>query len=327
MREIQIRDAINEAMSEEMERDADVFLIGQEVGAYNGAYKCSRGMLERFGAERVIDSPIAENGCAGLGIGAAFMGLRPIVEFMTFNFSLVAIDQLLNTAAKARMMSGGQLNVPIVFRGANGAALQLGASHANSFESFYAYTPGLIVIAPSNAYDMKGLLKSAIRDDNPVVFLESELTYGVRGAVPEDEYLLPIGKAEIKQPGSDLTVISWSKNVFLAMDVANELKKEGISVEVVDLRTLRPLDQETLLQSVAKTHRALIIQEQHSVASYGAYLSHLINHEIFDQLDAPVELVSSLEAGMPYARSIESIILPSKERAIAAAKTVLQGFL
>lgn len=327
MREIQIRDAINEAMSEEMERDADVFLIGQEVGAYNGAYKCSRGMLERFGAERVIDSPIAENGCAGLGIGAAFMGLRPIVEFMTFNFSLVAIDQLLNTAAKARMMSGGQLNVPIVFRGANGAALQLGASHANSFESFYAYTPGLIVIAPSSAYDMKGLLKSAIRDDNPVVFLESELTYGVRGAVPEDEYLLPIGKAEIKQPGNDLTVISWSKNVFLAMDVANELKKEGISVEVVDLRTLRPLDQETLLQSVAKTHRALIIQEQHSVASYGAYLSHLINHEIFDQLDAPVELVSSLEAGMPYARSIESVILPSKERAIAAAKTVLQGFL
>lgn len=325
MREIQIRDAINEAMSEEIERDPDVFLIGQEVGAYDGAYKCSRGMLDRFGAQRVVDTPIAENGCAGLGIGAAIMGLRPIVEFMTFNFSLVAIDQLLNTAAKARLMSGGQLQVPIVFRGANGAALQLGASHANSLEGFFAYTPGLIVIAPATAYDMKGLLKSAIRDDNPVIFLESELTYGMRGVVPENEYLLPIGKAEVKQTGKDLTLISWSKNVYLALELAAELEKEGVSAEVVDLRTLRPLDQETLLESVAKTHRALIIQEQHSMASYGAYLSHLINHEIFDQLDAPVGLVSSLESGMPYSRSIEAIVLPSKERALEAARKVLEG--
>jgi pyruvate dehydrogenase E1 component beta subunit len=325
MREIQIRDAINEAMSEEMERDPDVFLIGQEVGAYDGAYKCSRGMLERFGTQRVVDAPIAENGCAGLGVGAAIMGLRPIVEFMTFNFSLVAIDQLLNTAAKARLMSGGQLQVPIVFRGANGAALQLGASHANSLEGFFAYTPGLIVIAPATAYDMKGLLKSAIRDDNPVIFLESELTYDMRGVVPENEYLLPIGKAEVKQTGKDLTLISWSKNVYLALELAAELEKEGVSAEVVDLRTLRPLDQETLLESVAKTHRALIIQEQHSMASYGAYLSHLINHEIFDQLDAPVGLVSSLESGMPYSRSIEAIVLPSKERALEAARKVLEG--
>jgi len=324
MREIAIRDALKEAMTEEMVRDERVFLVGEEVGAYNGAYKCSKGMLDKFGAKRVIDAPIAENGFAGFGIGAAMTGLRPIVEFMTFNFSLIAIDQILNTAAKARLMSAGQLQCPIVFRGAGGAAFQLGAQHANSFEGFYAYTPGLIVIAPSTPYDMKGLLKSAIRNDNPVVFFESELTYSLKGPVPEEEYLLPIGKADIKKEGKDVTLISWSKNVFLTLQVAEELEKMNISAEVIDLRTLRPLDEEAILKSVAKTNRVVVIQEQHEVASYGAYLSHLISTKAFDHLDAPVEVVSSLEAPMPYSKALEVVILPSKDKCIEAVKRVLR---
>lgn len=325
MREIPIRDALREAMSEEMARDERVFLVGEEVGAYQGAYKCSRGLLEQFGPKRVVDTPIAENGFAGIGIGSAMAGLRPIVEFMTFNFALIAIDQILNTAAKARLMSGGQFTLPIVFRGAGGAALQLGAQHANSFEHFFAYTPGLIVIAPSTPHDMKGLLKSAIRNDNPVVFFESELTYSLKGVVPEEEYLIPIGKVDIKREGSDITLISWSKNVFLTQQVAEDLSGRGISAEVVDLRTLRPLDKEAVLTSVAKTHRALIIQEQHEVASYGSYLSHLIHTEIFDELDAPVGLVGSLEAPMPYSKPLEAIILPSRERCMTEALRVLEG--
>lgn len=323
LREIQIRDALQEAMTEEMLRDDRVFLVGEEVGGYNGAYKCSRGMLDQFGAKRVIDAPIAENGFAAIAIGAAMAGLRPIVEFMTFNFSLCAIDQIINTAAKARLMSAGAISCPIVFRGAGGAAFQLGAQHANSFDSFYAYTPGLIVIAPATPYDMKGLLKSAIRDENPVVFFESELTYGKRGPVPEGEYLIPIGKADIKRQGSDVTLITWSKNVFLVLEVAQELEQQGISAEVVDLRTLRPLDKEAVFNSVAKTHRCVIIQEQHEVASYGAYLSHLISTEIFDELDAPVGLVSTLEAPMPYSKALEVVLLPSKERIIEKVKAVL----
>jgi pyruvate dehydrogenase E1 component beta subunit len=323
VREIAIRDALREAMTEEMARDDRVFLVGEEVGAYNGAYKCSRGMQEQFGGKRVIDAPIAENGFAGIGIGAAFVGLRPIVEFMTFNFSLIAIDQILNTAAKARLMSAGQLNCPIVFRGAGGAAYQLGAQHANSFEHFYAYTPGLIVVAPSTPYDMKGLLKSSIRDDNPVVFFESELTYGLKGPVPEEEYVIPIGKADIKREGSDITIISWSKMVFLALETAEELAKEGISAEVIDLRTLRPLDTEAIFNSVAKTNRVLVIQEQHQMASFGAYIGHLISTEMFDHLDAPVGLVSTLEVPMPYSKSLETVILPSKGRCVEAAKKVL----
>ena len=325
MREIAIRDALKEAMAEEMTRDERVFLVGEEVGAYNGAYKCSKGLLDQFGPKRVIDAPIAENGFAAVGIGAAMVGLRPIVEFMTFNFSLVAIDQILNTAAKARLMSAGQFTVPIVFRGAGGAAFQLGAQHANSFDSFYAYTPGLIVIAPATPHDMKGLLKSAIRDDNPVVFFESELTYSLKGPVPEEEYLVPIGKAEVKREGTDVTLITWSKNLFLTLQVAESLAEQGISAEVVDLRTLRPLDTETVFTSVAKTHRAVIIQEQHSVASYGAWVSHLISTETFDELDAPVGLVSSLEVPMPYAKSLEAVILPSKDRCLAAVHQVLNG--
>jgi pyruvate dehydrogenase E1 component beta subunit len=325
-RSIAIRDALREAMTEEMRRDERVFLVGEEVGGYNGAYKCSRGMLEEFGEKRVIDAPIAETGFSGIGIGAAMTGLRPIVEFMTFNFSLVAIDQILNTAAKARLMSAGRINVPIVFRGAGGATFQVGAQHTNSLEQVYSYTPGLIVIAPCTPYDMKGLLKSAIRDENPVVFFESELTYSVKGEVPEEEYLVPIGVADIKRTGSDITLISWSKNTFLTLEVAEALSQEGIAAEVIDLRTLRPLDKQAILKSVAKTHRCLIIQEQHEIASYGAYLNHLICTEIFDELDAPVGLVSSLEAPMPYSKALETIILPSKERCLEAARKVLHGW-
>jgi pyruvate dehydrogenase E1 component beta subunit len=322
VREIQIRDALQEAMSEEMLRDERVFLVGEEVGGYNGAYKCSKGMLDQFGARRVIDAPIAENGFTGIGIGAAMAGLRPIVEFMTFNFSLCAIDQILNTAAKARLMSAGQISCPIVFRGAGGAAFQLGAQHANSFDGFYSYTPGLIVVAPATPYDMKGLLKSSIRDDNPVVFFESELTYGKRGPVPEGEYLVPIGKADIKRQGADVTLITWSKNVFLVLEAAEELAARGLSAEVVDLRTLRPLDKEAVFNSVAKTHRCVVIQEQHEVASYGAYLSHLISTEIFDELDAPVGLISTLEVPMPYSKALEVVVLPSKERIIEKVMAV-----
>jgi pyruvate dehydrogenase E1 component beta subunit len=324
VREIPIRDALQEAMSEEMRLDQSIVLMGEEVGSYNGAYKCSRGMLDEFGSKRVIDTPIAENGFAGIGIGAAMCGLRPIVEFMTFNFSLVAIDQIINTAAKARLMSAGQLSVPITFRGAGGAAYQLGAQHANSFEQWYAYTPGLKVVCPSTPYDMKGLLKSSIRDDNPVCFFESELTYSMKGPVPEGEYTIPLGVADVKKEGSDITLISWSKNVFLALETANALEQQGISAEVLDLRTLRPLDEEAIFNSVSKTNRVLIIQEQHEMASFGAYISHLICSRIFDELDAPVGLVSSLEVPMPYSKSLESVILPSKDTCVEAALRVLR---
>lgn len=327
MREIAIRDALREAMTEEMVRDERVFLVGEEVGAYNGAYKVSKGMLEQFGPKRVIDAPIAECGFAGVGVGAAMVGLRPIVEFMTFNFSLVAIDQIINTAAKSHLMSAGQLTCPIVFRGAGGAAFQLAAQHASSFEHFYAYTPGLIVVAPSTPHDMKGLLKSSIRSNNPVVFFESELTYSLKGPVPEEEYLIPIGKADVKKEGKDITLITWSKNVFLALEVAAALDERNISAEVIDLRTLRPLDKETIFESVRKTHRVCVIQEQNEIASYGAYLSHLVSTQLFDELDAPCGLVSSLEVPMPYAKSLERVVLPSKDRCIAEIEKVLEGCL
>lgn len=327
MRELQMRDAIKEAMSEEMRRDDRVFLMGEEVGAYNGAYKCSKGMLEEFGAKRVIDAPIAECGFTGVGIGAAMAGLRPIIEFMTFNFSLVAIDQILSTAAKARYMSAGQFKVPIVFRGAGGAAYQLGAQHTNSFENFYAYTPGLYVVAPSTPFDMKGLLKSSIRDDNPIVFIESELTYSMRGMVPEEEYVIPLGVADIKREGKDITLISWSKMVHVALEVAAELEKDGVSAEVIDLRTLRPLDKQAIINSVSKTNRVCIIQEQHSVASYGSYISHLISTELFDELDAPVGLVSSAESPFPYSKALEPFIMTSKSTALPIVRSVLDQCL
>lgn len=327
MRELQMRDAIKEAMSEEMRRDERVFLMGEEVGSYNGAYKCSKGMLEEFGAKRVIDAPIAECGFTGVGIGAAMAGLRPIIEFMTFNFSLVAIDQILNTAAKTRYMSAGQFKIPIVFRGAGGAAYQLGAQHTNSFESFYAYTPGLYVVAPSTPFDMKGLLKSSIRDDNPIVFIESELTYSMRGMVPEEEYVIPLGVADVKKEGKDITLISWSKMVHVALEVAAELEKDGVSAEVLDLRTLRPLDKQAIINSVSKTHRVCIIQEQHSVASYGSYISHLISTELFDELDAPVGLVSSAESPFPYSKALEPFILTNKAMALPIVRSVLDQCL
>lgn len=324
MKELMIRDAIKEAMVEEMRRDESVFLVGEEVGSYNGAYKCSKGMLEEFGAKRVIDAPIAETGFSGVGIGAAMCGLRPIVEFMTFNFSLIAVDQIINTAAKSHLMSAGKIKCPIVFRGAGGAASQLGAQHANSFEHIYANCPGLIVVAPSTPHDFKGLLKTAIRDDNPVIFFESELTYGLRGDVPEEEYLLPIGKADLKREGDDLTIISWSKNVFLAMQVADQLKNENINADVIDLRSLRPFDKEAIAKSVAKTNKVLIIQEQHEIASYGSFLSHFISTELFDYLDAPVNLVSSLETPMPYSKALEVIILPSLEKCLQRARELVR---
>lgn len=323
LREIPIRDALREAMAEEMTRDERVYLIGEEVGAYNGAYKCSKGLLDEFGARRVIDAPIAECGFAGVGIGSAMVGLRPIVEFMTFNFSLVAIDQIINTAAKARLMSAGQFSLPIVFRGAGGAAHQLGAQHSNSFESFYANTPGLKVIAPATPADMKGLLKSAIRDDNPVVFFESELTYSLKGPVPTEEYLIPIGLADIPRQGSDVTLITWSKMVHLTHQVAEQLAEQGISAEIIDLRSLRPLDEETIYNSICKTHRAVVIQEQHCMASYGAYLCHLISRNCFDELDAPVGLVSTADCPVPYSKGLEPYVLVNKDSIIAEITTIL----
>ena len=325
MREIQIRDAIREAMSEEMRIDERVFLVGEEVGGYDGAYKCSRGMQKEFGEKRVIDAPIAENGFTGIGIGAAMCGLRPIIEYMTFNFSLISIDQIINTAAKSHSMSSGSLSCPIVFRGANGGAFQLGAQHVNCLEGIYANTPGLIVVAPSTPYDMKGLLKSSIRDDNPVVFMEAELTYSLKGEVPEEEYLIPIGKAEVKKPGSDITLISWSRAHFVTMQVAEKLEEMGISAEVIDLRTLRPLDKDTIFNSVAKTNRCVVIQDQYEIASYGAYLAHLIQHEIFDELDAPVGLVSTLETPMPYSKVLENYIRPNVDRCLAEVTHILNG--
>ena len=323
MREIMMRDAIREAMSEEMRRDPNVFLVGEEVGAYNGAYKCSKGMLEEFGAQRVIDAPIAETGFSGIGVGAALCGLRPIVEFMTFNFSLVAIDQIINSAAKAHLMSAGKLTCPMVFRGANGGAFQLGAQHVNYLEGIYANTPGLVVIAPSTPYDTKGLLKSAIRNNDPVIFLEAELTYGLRGDVPEEEYLIPIGKADIKKTGTDVTLISWSRALFITLQVAEKLAEQGINAEVVDIRTLRPLDKETVLQSVAKTHRCIIIQDQFEIASYGAYLSHLIQREAFDELDAPIGLVSTMDVPMPYSKVLENYIRPNVEMCLKEISQIL----
>ena len=319
---LQIREAIRDAIREEMLRDPSVILLGEEVGEYDGAYKCSRGLLKEFGPTRVIDTPICENGFAGLGIGMAFLGLRPIVEFMTYNFSLIAIDQIINTAAKARLMSGGQLKCPIVFRGAGGAARFLAAQHSNSFEHWYAYTPGLYVVAPSTPHDMKGLLKTAIRDDNPICFFESELTYSLRGEVPEEEYLIPLGQADIKKQGKDLTLISWSKNVHLALKVAEEADKMNIDAEVIDLRSLRPLDTEAIYNSVKKTNRVVVIQEQHEVASFGSYVAFLVQRDCFDYLDAPVEVVSSLEVPMPYSGVLEEIVFPSVPRCLEAVKKV-----
>ncbi len=323
MIEKQFREVIKDAMSEEMRRDTKVFLMGEEVAQYNGAYKASQGMLDEFGPERVFDTPISELGFTGLGIGAAMNGLRPIIEFMTFNFSLVAIDQIINSAAKINSMSGGQLTAPIVFRGPTGNAGQLGAQHSQNFENWYANTPGLKVVIPSNPYDAKGLLKSAIRDDDPVIFMESELMYGDRGMVPEDEYLLPIGVADIKKEGNDITLVSFGKMMKIVDQAAIELEKDDISVEVIDLRTVRPLDYESILNSVKKTNRLVIVEEAWPMASISTDISYHIQKNAFDYLDAPVARVNSMDVPLAYAPTLIEASLPNLKRTIEAAKSVL----
>jgi pyruvate dehydrogenase E1 component beta subunit len=325
MREIRYRDAIREAIAEEMTRDADVFLMGEEVGHYEGAYKVSEGLLARFGDQRVIDTPIAEAGFAGIGIGAAMLGLRPVIEFMTWNFSAVAFDQILNNAAKLFQMSGGQLKVPIVFRGPNGSARQVAAQHSQAMETFYAQIPGLVVCAPSTPRDAKGLLKSAIRSEDPVVFLEGETLYGVRGEVPDEDSdeLVPLGKARVVREGTDATIITWGRPYYEVLKAADELAMEGIQCEVIDPRTLRPFDYQTMANSVAKTHRAVIVHEHWPYGGPGAELSDRLQRAVFDDLDAPIERVSSLDFPMPYALHLEEQALVSKERVAQAVKRVL----
>ncbi len=323
MREIQFREALREAMSEEMRRDKNVFLMGEEVAEYNGAYKVSQGMLDEFGAERVIDTPIAELGFAGIGIGAAMNGLRPIIEFMTFNFSLVAIDQLINSAAKILSMSAGQYSSPIVFRGPTGNAGMLGAQHSQNFENWYANTPGLKVVVPSNPYDAKGLLKTAIRDNDPVIFMESEVMYGDKGQVPEGEYLIPIGVADIKREGTDVTLVSFGKMMKIALQAAAELAKEGVSVEVIDLRSVRPIDYPAVINSVKKTNRLVILEEAWPLSSIATDLTFNVQRHAFDYLDAPILRVNSMDVPLPYASTLIEAILPNLKRTIDAINVVL----
>lgn len=323
MKEIQFRDAIRDAMSEEMRRDKNVFLMGEEVAEYNGAYKASQGMLDEFGPERVYDTPISELGFSGLGVGAAMSGLRPIIEFMTFNFSLVAIDQIINSAAKMRAMSGGQYGVPIVFRGPTGNAGQLGATHSSNFENWFANTPGLKVVVPSNPYDAKGLLKASIRDDNPVIFMESELMYGDKGEVPEGEYLLPLGVADIKRKGKDVTIVSFGKIIKVAYEAAEVLAKDGIDVEIIDLRTVKPIDYDTVIQSVKKTNRCVIVEEANPLASIATDLAFNIQRLAFDYLDAPILRVNSMDIPLSYSPAYIEATLPNAKRTIDAVKKVL----
>ncbi len=323
MVEKQFREVIRDAMSEEMRRDPKVFLMGEEVGQYNGAYKASQGMLDEFGPERVLDTPISELGFAGLGVGAAMNGLRPVIEFMTFNFSLVAIDQIINSAAKLRSMSGGQFEIPIVFRGPTGNAGQLAAQHSQNFENWYANTPGLKVVVPSNPYDAKGLLKSAIRDDDPVIFMESELMYADRAMIPEDEYLLPIGVADVKKEGNDITLVSFGKMMKLVMEAASQLEKENISAEVIDLRTVRPIDYESVINSVKKTNRLVIIEEAWPLSSISTEISHYVQKKAFDYLDAPVSRVNCMDVPLAYAPTLIEASLPNVKKILEAAKSVL----
>jgi pyruvate dehydrogenase E1 component beta subunit len=306
-----------------MERDPDVFLMGEEVGVYQGAYKVSRGLLEEFGPRRVVDTPITELGFAGVGVGAAMVGLRPVVEFMTWNFALLAIDQLVNNAAKMRYMSGGQIGVPAVFRGPGGSALQLASQHSQAFESFYAHVPGLTVVMPATPADAKGLLKSAIRDDNPVVFIEGEMLYNTKGEVPEGEHLVPLGRADVKRSGGDVTIICHSKTVSLALKAAEELAGEGVEAEVVDLRTIRPLDAETVLDSVARTPRCVVAEEGWPFAGVGAQVVDTIQREVFDELDAPILRVTGADVPMPYNKQLERAAKVDAGKIVAAVNQVL----
>jgi pyruvate dehydrogenase E1 component subunit beta len=323
MKVLQFREAIAEAMSEEMRRDESIFLMGEEVAEYNGAYKASKGMLDEFGAKRVIDTPIAELGFSGIAVGSAMNGNRPIVEYMTFNFSLVGIDQIINNAAKIRQMSGGQFNCPIVFRGPTGSAGQLGATHSQSFENWFANTPGLKVIVPSNPYDAKGLLKAAIRDDDPVLFMESEQMYGDKGEVPEGEYILPIGVADIKRKGNDVTVVSFGKIIKEAYKAAEILEKEGISLEIIDLRTIRPMDHETILKSVKKTNRLIILEEAWPFASVSSEITYQIQENAFDFLDAPIQRITTADTPAPFSPVLLEEWLPNTDDVINAVKKVM----
>lgn len=323
MRTVQFREALNEAMSEEMRRDPNVFLLGEEVAEYDGAYKVSKGMLAEFGAKRVIDTPIAELGFTGIAVGAAMNGLRPIVEYMTWNFAILAADQIINHAAKMLQMSGGQYNVPIVFRGGNGSAGQLAATHSQSFEAMYANIPGLKVITVSTPYDAKGLLKAAIRDNDPVLFMESERMYGDKGEIPDGEYLLPIGKADIKRAGKDVTLVSFGKMMKVALGAAEELAKEGIDAEVIDLRTIRPMDHATILESVRKTNRLVVVDENWPYGGIASEIAFRAQKDAFDFLDAPVLRVTQADVPLPFTPTLIDLSLPSVERTVRAVKEVM----
>ena len=323
MRTIQFREAVAEAMSEEMRRDESIYLMGEEVAEYNGAYKASKGMLDEFGPERVIDTPISELGFSGIGVGSAMNGNRPIIEFMTFNFSLVGIDQIINNAAKMRQMSGGQFNIPIVFRGPTASAGQLGATHSQAFESWFANTPGLKVIVPSNPYDAKGLLKAAIRDDDPVIFMESEQMYGDKGEVPEDEYVIDIGKADIKREGDDVTIVSFGKIIKEAYKAAEQLAEENISCEIIDLRTIRPMDHETILESVKKTNRLVILEEAWPFGNVATEITYQVQSKAFDYLDAPIVKLNTADTPAPYSPVLLKEWLPNSDDVVKAVKKVM----
>lgn len=321
--EVEMREALRQAIDEEMERDPTVFVIGEEVGEYNGAYKVTKGLLDKWGPKRIVDSPISELGFAGLGVGAAMCGLRPIVEFMSFNFSFVGADQLISNAPKIHYMSGNRFSVPIVFRGPNGAAAQVSSQHSHCVESLYSNFPGLIVIAPSNAYDHKGLLKSAIRNNNPVIFLESELSYGDKMEIPTEEYVVPIGKANVIQHGADITIVSHSRMVLLCFEVVKALAKKGIRAELIDLRTIRPLDIATVAHSVRKTNRCVLVEEGHLFGGICAEVGFQVMEHCFDYLDAPIERVAQRETPMPYSKVLEREAMPTVERILAACNKAL----
>jgi len=320
---ITIREALNQAIREELARDERVFLMGEEVAEYDGAYKVTKGLLKEFGPKRVIDSPITELGFAGLGVGAAMVGLRPIIEFMTFNFSILATDQIINSAAKMLYMSGGQFNIPIVFRGPSGSAFQVSSQHSQAIESWYAHFPGLKVVMPSTAADAKGLLKSAIRDDDPVIFMEQERMYGNKGEVPDDpDFTIPLGVADVKREGTDVTIVARSLMVPVALKAADKLQEQGVSCEVIDPRTIRPLDIDTIIESVKKTNRVVLAEESHPICGINAEISTQIMERAFDHLDAPVKRVSGIDVPMPYAKNLENLVVPDVDRLIAAVKEV-----
>ena len=318
-----MRDALNAAMREEMRRDPSVFLLGEEVGEYQGAYKITQGLLQEFGEWRVRDTPIAEEAIAGVAVGAAFVGMRPIAEMMTFNFSLLALDQIVNHAAKYRYMSGGQIRCPMVMRGPSGAAAQVAAQHSQAFESWFVHIPGLVVVMPSTPKDAKGLLKSAIRDDNPVIFMENEVLYNLKGEVPEEEFTILLGQADVKRAGSDVTIVAWSRSTQFALQAAELLAKDGIEAEVVDPRTLRPLDEDAIFDSVSKTNRCVVVEEGWRYAGFGAEIADRVQRECFDDLDAPVVRVTAADVPMPYSKMLEKAFLPQPERVAEAVRQVL----